>query len=109
MKHFVDSFYFDVAGDLYVEDLGERRIVSVRMGWLWVEGTSMKLPLRTLNLRQAAPSICQPHELALGFTLSTSQGDTLATFWVSLRFNSSIFVFVVNVMEELSLGKLILG
>ncbi|OAD55343.1 hypothetical protein WN48_04857 [Eufriesea mexicana] len=68
-------------GELYVEDLGERRIVSIRMGWLWVEGTPMRLPLRALNLRQAAPSLCQPHALALGFTLSNSQDHTLATFW----------------------------
>ncbi|XP_024939020.1 uncharacterized protein LOC107266000 [Cephus cinctus] len=70
-----------IRGELYVEDLGERRVVSIRMGWLWVEGTPMRLPLRALNLRQAAPSVCQPHVLALGFTLSNSQGDTLATFW----------------------------
>lgn len=74
-----------VPGELYVEDLGERRIVSIRMGWLWVEGTPMRLPLRALNLRQAAPSLCQPHALALGFTLSNSQDHTLATFWV--KFN----------------------
>lgn len=70
-----------IRGELYVEDLGERRIVSIRMGWLWVEGTPMRLPLRALNLRQAAPSLCQPHVLALGFTLSDSQDHTLATFW----------------------------
>ncbi|XP_017875537.1 uncharacterized protein LOC108622272 [Ceratina calcarata] len=70
-----------IRGELYVEDLGERRIVSIRMGWLWVEGTPMRLPLRALNLRQAAPSLCQPHALALGFTLSNSQDHTLATFW----------------------------
>ncbi|XP_043510053.1 uncharacterized protein LOC122528708 [Frieseomelitta varia] len=69
-----------IRGELYVEDLGERRIVSIRMGWLWVEGTP-RLPLRALNLRQAAPSLCQPHALALGFTLSNSQDHTLATFW----------------------------
>ncbi|XP_032670687.1 uncharacterized protein LOC116843899 isoform X2 [Odontomachus brunneus] len=51
------------------------------MGWLWVEGTPMRLPLRALNLRQAPPSLCQPHALALGFTLSNSQGRSLATFW----------------------------
>ncbi|XP_043280726.1 uncharacterized protein DDB_G0287625-like [Venturia canescens] len=70
-----------IRGELYVEDLNERRIVSIRMGWLWVENTQMRLPLRALNLRQAAPSICQPHVLALGFTLTNSQGDLLATFW----------------------------
>ncbi|KAK2577193.1 hypothetical protein KPH14_003344 [Odynerus spinipes] len=70
-----------IRGELYVENLAERRTVSIRMGWLWVEGTSMKLPLRALNLRQAAPSLCQPHALALGFTLSNSQGHSLATFW----------------------------
>ncbi|XP_016917334.1 uncharacterized protein LOC108001038 isoform X3 [Apis cerana] len=70
-----------IRGELYVEDLGERRIVSIRMGWLWVEGTPMRLPLRALNLRQAAPSLCQPHALALGFTLSNSQDQMLATFW----------------------------
>lgn len=69
-----------IRGELYVEDLGERRIVSIRMGWLWVEGTP-RLPLRALNLRQAAHSLCQPHALALGFTLSNSQDHTLATFW----------------------------
>ncbi|XP_006564958.2 uncharacterized protein LOC100578813 [Apis mellifera] len=71
-----------IRGELYVEDLGERRIVSIRMGWLWVEGTPMRLPLRALNLRQAAPSLCQPHALALGFTLSNSQDQMLATFWI---------------------------
>ncbi|XP_003702818.1 uncharacterized protein LOC100875000 [Megachile rotundata] len=70
-----------IRGELYVEDLGERRIVSIRMGWLWVEGTPMRLPLRALNLRQAPPSLCQPHALALGFMLSNSQNRTLATFW----------------------------
>ena len=70
-----------IRGELYVEDLGERRIVSIRMGWLWVEGTPMRLPLRALNLRQAAPSLCQPHALALGFMLSNSQNRILATFW----------------------------
>ncbi|XP_012274143.1 uncharacterized protein LOC105696324 [Orussus abietinus] len=70
-----------IRGELYVEELSERRMVSIRMGWLWVEGTPMRLPLRALNLRQAGPSICQPHALALGFTLSNSQGDNLATFW----------------------------
>ncbi|KAG7209822.1 hypothetical protein KM043_011432 [Ampulex compressa] len=70
-----------IRGELYVEDLAERRIVSIRMGWLWVEGTPMRLPLRALNLRQAAPSLYQPHALALGFTLSNSQGHSLATFW----------------------------
>ncbi|XP_047356973.1 uncharacterized protein DDB_G0287625-like isoform X1 [Vespa velutina] len=70
-----------IRGELYVENLAERRTVLIRMGWLWVEGTSMKLPLRALNLRQAAPSLCQPHALALGFTLSNSQGHSLATFW----------------------------
>ncbi|CAL7933294.1 unnamed protein product [Xylocopa violacea] len=70
-----------IRGELYVEDLGERRIVSIRMGWLWVEGTPMRLPLRALNLRQAAPSLCQPHALALGFTLSNSQNRVIATFW----------------------------
>ncbi|XP_078034960.1 uncharacterized protein LOC144468995 [Augochlora pura] len=70
-----------IRGELYVEDLGERRVVSIRMGWLWVEGTPMRLPLRALNLRQAAPSLCQPHTLALGFTLSNSQDHALATFW----------------------------
>ncbi|KAJ8686626.1 hypothetical protein QAD02_022420 [Eretmocerus hayati] len=67
--------------ELYVEELAEKRFVSIRMGWLWVEGTTMRLALRALNLCQAEPSICQPHALALGFTLSNSQGDTLATFW----------------------------
>ncbi|XP_063984874.1 uncharacterized protein LOC135166516 isoform X2 [Diachasmimorpha longicaudata] len=67
-------------GELYVEDLGERRMVSIRMGWLWVEGTP-SLALRALNLRQASPGICQPHALALGFTLSNTNGDPLATFW----------------------------
>ncbi|XP_074107462.1 uncharacterized protein LOC141532827 isoform X2 [Cotesia typhae] len=67
--------------ELYVEDLGERQMVSIRMGWLWVEGTPMRLALRALNLRQASPGICQPHALALGFTLSNSKGDHLATFW----------------------------
>ena len=71
-----------------MEDLAERRFVSIRMGWLWVEGTPMRLALRALNLRQAAASICQPHALALGFTLSNSQGDTLATFWVSDPFRT---------------------
>nr|XP_033335943.1 uncharacterized protein LOC117226075 [Megalopta genalis] len=70
-----------IRGELYVEDLGERRVVSIRMGWLWVEGTPMRLPLRALNLRQAVPSLCQPHALALGFTLSNSQDHALATFW----------------------------
>ncbi|XP_015191682.1 PREDICTED: uncharacterized protein LOC107074612 isoform X2 [Polistes dominula] len=70
-----------IRGELYVENLAERRTVMIRMGWLWVEGTSMKLALRALNLRQAAPSLCQPHALALGFTLSDSQGHSLATFW----------------------------
>ncbi|KAL6259884.1 hypothetical protein P5V15_009794 [Pogonomyrmex californicus] len=70
-----------MARELYVEDLSEKRTVSIRMGWLWVEGTAMKLPLRALNLRQAPPSICQPHTFALGFTLSDSQGRSLATFW----------------------------
>ncbi|XP_034951420.1 probable serine/threonine-protein kinase MARK-A [Chelonus insularis] len=70
-----------IRGELYVEDLGERRMVSIRMGWLWVEGTPMRLALRALNLRQASPGICQPHALALGFTLSNSKGDHLATFW----------------------------
>ncbi|XP_012218265.2 uncharacterized protein [Linepithema humile] len=70
-----------IKGELYVEDLGERRTVSIRMGWLWVEGTPMRLPLRALNLRQAPPSLCQPHTLALGFTLSNSQSRSLATFW----------------------------
>lgn len=70
-----------IKGELYVEDLSERRTVSIRMGWLWVEGTPMRLPLRALNLRQASPSICQPHTFALGFTLSDSEGRSLATFW----------------------------
>ncbi|XP_072760460.1 uncharacterized protein [Anoplolepis gracilipes] len=70
-----------IKGELYVEDLNERRTVSIRMGWLWVEGTPMRLPLRALNLRQAPPSICQPHTFALGFTLSDSEGRSLATFW----------------------------
>ncbi|XP_014477430.1 PREDICTED: uncharacterized protein LOC106745925 [Dinoponera quadriceps] len=70
-----------IKGELYVEDLGERRTVSIRMGWLWVEGTPMRLPLRALNLRQAPSGLCQPHALALGFTLSNSQGRSLATFW----------------------------
>ncbi|XP_011634027.1 uncharacterized protein LOC105425127 [Pogonomyrmex barbatus] len=70
-----------IRGELYVEDLSEKRTVSIRMGWLWVEGTAMKLPLRALNLRQAPLSICQPHTFALGFTLSDSQGRSLATFW----------------------------
>ncbi|XP_031787225.1 uncharacterized protein LOC100678782 [Nasonia vitripennis] len=70
-----------IRGELYVEDLSERCFVSIRMGYLWVEGTPMRLALRALNLRQAPPSICQPHALALGFTLSNSQGDSLATFW----------------------------
>lgn len=59
-------------------------MVSIRMGWLWVEGTPMRLALRALNLRQASPGICQPHALALGFTLSNSKGDHLATFWVNI-------------------------
>jgi len=73
-----------------VEDLAERRTVSIRMGWLWVEGTPMRLPLRALNLRQAAPNLCQPHPFALGFTLSNPQGHSLATFWVIVArsFNS---------------------
>ncbi|XP_043505865.1 general transcriptional corepressor trfA-like [Polistes fuscatus] len=70
-----------IRGELYVENLAKRKIVMIRMGWLWVEGTSMQLALRALNLRQAAPSLCQPHALALGFTLSDSQGHSLATFW----------------------------
>ena len=70
------------AGELYVEELAERRFVSIRMGWLWVEGTPMRLALRALNLRQAGASNCQPHALALGFSLSNSQGDSIATFWV---------------------------
>ncbi|CAL1682992.1 unnamed protein product [Lasius platythorax] len=70
-----------IKGELYVEDLNERKTVSIRMGWLWVEGTPMRLPLRALNLRQAPPSICQPHTFALGFTLSDSEGRSLATFW----------------------------
>ncbi|EFN70417.1 hypothetical protein EAG_08712 [Camponotus floridanus] len=41
----------------------------------------MSLPLRALNLRQAPSSICQPHTFALGFTLSDSEGHSLATFW----------------------------
>lgn len=57
-------------------------MVSIRMGWLWVEGTPMRLPLRALNLRQASPNLCQPHPFALGFTLSNPQGHSLATFWV---------------------------
>ncbi|XP_011297425.1 uncharacterized protein [Fopius arisanus] len=69
-----------IRGELYVEDLGERRMVSIRMGWLWVEGTP-SLALRALNLRQASPGICQPHALALGFTLSNTNGHPLATFW----------------------------
>lgn len=73
-----------LSGELYVENLGERRIVSIRMGWLWVEGTQMRLPLRALNLRQAPPSIRQPHILSLGFSLSNSQNVVLATFWVIL-------------------------
>ncbi|KAL0123096.1 hypothetical protein PUN28_007610 [Cardiocondyla obscurior] len=51
------------------------------MGWLWVEGTPMRLALRALNLRQAPPSLCQPHTFALGFTLSDSAKHPLATFW----------------------------
>ncbi|XP_012267593.2 uncharacterized protein LOC105692751 isoform X1 [Athalia rosae] len=70
-----------IRGELYVEDLGEQRMVTIRMGWLWVEGTPMRLPLRALNLRQAAPSLCQPHVSSLGFTLSNPQNGTLATFW----------------------------
>ncbi|XP_011696114.1 PREDICTED: uncharacterized protein LOC105454874 [Wasmannia auropunctata] len=70
-----------IKGELFVEDLGERRTVSIRMGWLWVEGTPMRLALRALNLRQAPPSLGQPHTFALGFTLSNSQGRSLATFW----------------------------
>lgn len=70
-----------IKGELYVEDLSERRTVSIRMGWLWVEGTPMRLPLRALNLRQAPPSLCQPHTFALGFTLSDSENRSLATFW----------------------------
>lgn len=70
-----------IRGELYVEDLAERRTVSIRMGWLWVEGTPMRLPLRALNLRQASPNLCQPHPFALGFTLSNPQGHSLATFW----------------------------
>lgn len=57
-------------------------MVSIRMGWLWVEGTPMKLALRALNLRQASSGLCQPHALALGFTLSNSKDDQLASFWV---------------------------
>ncbi|XP_036147720.1 uncharacterized protein LOC105830710 isoform X2 [Monomorium pharaonis] len=49
------------------------------MGWLWVEGTPMRLALRALNLLPAPPNSCQP--FALGFTLSDSQGHSLATFW----------------------------
>ncbi|KAK0093332.1 hypothetical protein PV326_013796, partial [Microctonus aethiopoides] len=74
-------------GELYVEDLGERRIVSIRMGWLWVEGTPMRLALRALNLRQASSGLCQPHALALGFNLSNSKGDPLATFWADNEAN----------------------
>ncbi|XP_029168956.1 uncharacterized protein LOC114938947 [Nylanderia fulva] len=70
-----------IKGELYVEDLTERKTVSIRMGWLWVEGTPMRLPLRALNLRQAPASIYQPHTFALGFTLSDSEGRSLATFW----------------------------
>ncbi|XP_066597602.1 uncharacterized protein [Prorops nasuta] len=77
----LDPQEIKIRGELYVEDLGERRIVCIRMGWLWVEGTPMRLPLRAMNLRQAPPSLCQPHVLALGFTLSNSQGHSLATFW----------------------------
>ncbi|XP_058797265.1 uncharacterized protein LOC131667686 [Phymastichus coffea] len=77
----IDPQETKIRGELYVEDLAERRFVSIRMGWLWVEGTPMRLALRALNLRQATPGICQPHALALGFTLSNSQGDSLATFW----------------------------
>lgn len=58
----------------------------------------MRLPLRALNLRQAPPSICQPHTFALGFTLSDSEGRSLATFWViiikadQVSFNSVLFL-----------------
>ncbi|XP_014237087.1 uncharacterized protein LOC106659188 [Trichogramma pretiosum] len=77
----VDPQETKIRGELYVEDLGERRFVSIRMGWLWVEGTPMRMPLRALNLRQADQSICQPHALALGFNLSNAQGQIVATFW----------------------------
>ncbi|XP_011876632.1 PREDICTED: uncharacterized protein LOC105566873 [Vollenhovia emeryi] len=70
-----------IKGELYVEDLAERRMVSIRMGNLWVEGTPKSLPLRTLNLRQALSNLCQPHPLALGFTLSDPEDRSLATFW----------------------------
>ncbi|TGZ48549.1 uncharacterized protein [Temnothorax longispinosus] len=71
-----------IKGELYVEHYGERRMVSIRMGWIWVEGNpGTKLPLRALNLRQAPASLCQPHTFALGFTLSDSQGHSLVTFW----------------------------
>lgn len=79
---FISSCNVKISGELYVEDLAERRTVSIRMGWLWVEGTPMRLPLRALNLRQASPNLCQPHPFALGFTLSNPQGHSLATFWV---------------------------
>jgi len=82
-----------ISGELYVEDLGERRTVSIRMGWLWVEGTPMRLPLRALNLRQAPPSLCQPHTFALGFTLSNSQSRSLATFWVIINTKLSLNLF----------------
>ncbi|XP_015516728.1 uncharacterized protein [Neodiprion pinetum] len=77
----LDPQEIKIRGELYVENLGEQRMVTIRMGWLWVEGTPMRLPLRALNLRQATPSICQPHDSALGFTLSNPQNGTLATFW----------------------------
>jgi len=82
-----------IPGELYVEDLAERRTVSIRMGWLWVEGTPMRLPLRALNLRQAAPDLCQPHPFALGFTLSNPQGHSLATFWVIVAGSSDSLQF----------------
>lgn len=88
MNQFSHVFFLIwISGELYVEDLNERRTVSIRMGWLWVEGTPMRLPLRALNLRQASPSICQPHTFALGFTLSDSEGRSLATFWVIITAN----------------------
>ncbi|XP_046752478.1 probable serine/threonine-protein kinase nek3 [Diprion similis] len=77
----LDPQEIKIRGELYVENLGEQRMVTIRMGWLWVEGTPMRLPLRALNLRQATPSLCQPHDSALGFTLSNPQNGTLATFW----------------------------
>jgi len=69
------------------------------MGWLWVEGTPMKLPLRALNLRQAA-NLRQAHPFALGFTLSNSQDRSLATFWVIIATCREFSPLVANSVRD---------